>query len=615
MDLCDEIGLLLYQEPMASWLLGESPKMKERYEASLREVVLRDRNHPCVVIWGMLNETGDTPVFREGVSALPLLRSLDDSRLALLSSGRFDREISIGSLSNPGSSQWEYQWGQEAPDARIADKTEHGLPSVLGVGDFHDYPKMPQTPEVDHFLRTLGSDGKPVFLSEYGIGSMMDVIHEAAMFEQAGAREDLEDFTILRSMADKLKADWKSFAMEGTYAFPEDLLRDSHRRMARHRLLAFNLVRSNPKLCGYNVTGMLDHSMVGEGVWRFWRDWKPEVMDAMQDGWWPLRWCLFVEPAHSYSGRPFRVEAVLANEDVLPGGEYPARFRICGPAGVAWERTIPAQIPRVAAGEDGPLAVPVLKDDVTLSAPAGSYELVANLEKGGAPLGRSWQIYLSDAAALPQLNQTVTVWGIGDKAQVWLKAHGVTCQPWGETAPSRREVILVGDLSKAGADAEGWKELARRMARGSVVVFLSPHAFQREKDSVAWLPLAKKGRAYAFNDWLYHKECVAKAHPVFEGLQGKGILDWYYYGPLIPHFLFDGQLTEFIGAADLYVTPYLDEAQITSGTLSYAFGAGKAVISTRYRHAAELLADHRGVLVPFADSKAIAHENKWVIAR
>jgi glycosyltransferase involved in cell wall biosynthesis len=66
------------------------------------------------------------------------------------------------------------------------------------------------------------------------------------------------------------------------------------------------------------------------------------------------------------------------------------------------------------------------------------------------------------------------------------------------------------------------------------------------------------------------------------------------------------ELKEFIGAADIYITPYLNESQITSGTLAYTFGAGKAVISTPYWHAQELLADDRGILVPFANPNAIA---------
>jgi len=65
-------------------------------------------------------------------------------------------------------------------------------------------------------------------------------------------------------------------------------------------------------------------------------------------------------------------------------------------------------------------------------------------------------------------------------------------------------------------------------------------------------------------------------------------------------------LKEFIGATDIYLTPYLNEAQITSGTLAYVFGAGKAVVSTPYWHAQELLAGGRGILVPFRDPHAIA---------
>ena len=63
-------------------------------------------------------------------------------------------------------------------------------------------------------------------------------------------------------------------------------------------------------------------------------------------------------------------------------------------------------------------------------------------------------------------------------------------------------------------------------------------------------------------------------------------------------------LLDFISMCDVYATPYLNEAQMTSGTLAYSFGLGKAVVSTPYWHAKELLADGRGTLVPFSDSKA-----------
>lgn len=578
LDQCDEIGLLVYEESLAGWLLAESPLMKSRFERSTRGMVLRDRSHPSLAMWGLLNETKDGPVFREAVAALPLVRSLDDSRLVLLGSGRWDTQPGIGSLSNPGSSEWEHEWGKEAPGAAATQMTKVGG-QAQDIGDVHFYPHVPQTMEITQQLRTLGADSKPVFLSEYGIGSMMDVIHEARMYEQLGTRPDMDDYVVVKSMADGLIADWKRLGMEGVYAFPEYFLRDSQVRMARHRLLGFNAIRSNPKICGFNLTGLLDHGLTGEGVWRFWRDWKPGVMDAMRDGWAPVRWCLFADPTHVYAGQSVKLEAVLANEDVLRPGEYPVRFRVCGPAGIAWEKAATVRIPDVRAGEDGPLALPAMAEEVTLNGPAGAYELTASFERGAAATEASWQFHLSDSQSLPRIDQRVTLWGVPADVESWLKSHSLTVEPLSGPAPNHRELILVGE---PGGDQEAWKELARRMASGSTVVFLSHNAFKKDKDAVAWLPLAQKGRCYNFYDWLYHKECVAKAHPVFEGLQGRGILDWYYYGPVIPQYIFDGQETPAEVIAAAFAAGYSTKGGYASGVLlgTYGFGAGRFIVNT-----------------------------------
>lgn len=81
----------------------------------------------------------------------------------------------------------------------------------------------------------------------------------------------------------------------------------------------------------------------------------------------------------------------------------------------------------------------------------------------------------------------------------------------------------------------------------------------------------------------------------------------------IDEYMAQRDIIELLLASDVYVTPYLDPHQITSGTLAYALGAGKAIVSTAYVHAREALADGRGILVPFRDSAALAEAVKSLL--
>lgn len=574
LDLCDSLGLMVYEESLASWLLEDSPEMRSRYESSVREMVLRDRNHPSLVMWGMLNETVDGPVFREAVASLPLVRALDPDRLILLSSGRFDGHLEVGSAANPGKSSWQFVWGKESAGA---SQTKMQYPSGVGTGDFHFYPEVPQSAETKRVLRTLGAGSKPVFLSEYGIGSMMHVLYESRRFEQAGVRPDAEDNMLMHSMASRLIEDWNRFGMESAYPFPEMLLEESERAMALHRQEGFDLIRSNPQIAGFSLTGMLNHGMTGEGIWRFWREWKPAAFDAMRDGWSPVRWCLFAEPAHLYTGETVRLEAVLANEDAIPPGDYDASFRVVGPAGAIWKRDRSFSIPA-----HSPFAIPVISEEVAMNGPAGEYAFIPSIPRGIATPWRSQKVVVADRKQLPRLDGiALTSWGLSAEAVRFLEERGATVVDFHQGARPSRECILVG--TPVTTTAERWTDLARRVAQGGFAIFLQPASLAGGDNSARWVPAAKKGRIYELHDWLYHKECVAKPSAYFEGVQAPGMLRWAIFGPTLPRLLFDGfafQSTEVHAAA--FAAGYTAPGGYASGVLlaDLALGAGNCVLQS-----------------------------------
>jgi hypothetical protein len=582
LELCDEIGLMVYEEDLASWLLADSPKMGERFDADLREMVLRDRNHPSVVVFGLVNEMNNGPMVRHAVASLGLLRSLDDSRLVLQGSGRWDGQYSIGSVCNPGSHQWEHVWGVESPDYHGTATNGPWGGYFEGAGDAHVYPSTPHPPAVEAGIRNLGRDSKPVFLSEYGVGSLMNAIRELRYYEQNDANPQADDFKFFQQTEKKLTADWTRLGMDAVYAFPEEMLRASQQMNCRQRQLGFNLIRSNPKICGYNLTGLLDHGYTGEGLWTFWREFKPGMMDTLQDGWASLRWCLFAAPMNVYAGRPVKFEAVLANEDVLRPGSYPARLRILGQSGIAWEKRLDIVIPTPATGEDGPLAIPVFSGDIAITGPAGQYTFAATLERGGAPAAGRLMFHVTEAPKA-EASVDVAIVAIDSRIQAWLKLQQLSPVPLEMASTNSCQIILVGNSFEVPLTPDLWRDLLQRAAQGSTVVFLDPGVFRKGNDPVGWLPLKNKGRLTSLNDWLYHKECVAKTHALFAGLEPQGIMDWDYYGPLISHRFFEGQDTpDDVAAAAFAICHSSRPDGYAAGLMlgSYVFGAGKIVLNT-----------------------------------
>ena len=397
-------------------------------------------------------------------------------------------------------------------------------PSLIGAGDVHCYPTSPHDEHTYDYLMKVGTGMRPVIISEYGIGTNFNVIHEARMFEQYGADPDLCDYKWVREQSEGLKRDFSKFGFDRVYPFPETMLIESQRLGARQRTLGFNLIRANPQIAGFSMTGLLDHGMCGEGLWSYWRRWKPEMFDAISDGFSPLRFCLMTWQTNAYSGREFRVKASLATEDALRPGRYSASFRIVRDCVTVWSKDTEIVIP-----ESMPLAVPVFDEKITLDVPTGKYTLLANLNNGGSPTGEKLDFYITDTSYLNAQGTSVRVWGVNEKATAFMTSCGVNVLPFsGETDLP----VIVGNPEDHGDDAK-WNSLRTAAENGHKTVFMQSRLFLDHPELTAKTGFADFRCVYT-QDFLYHKEYVPMPHPIFDGLR-PGMMDLDYVSTVFPH--------------------------------------------------------------------------------
>lgn len=755
-DLSDELGMMIYTEPQSGWFMENWPGAKELMETSMSGLILRLRNHPSVTMWGILNETGAGIVHENAVNMLPMVRSLDDTRIVMLNSGRFDGQDLGGGISglcswkpksspdvpsvaynptdkdvsspyhvwNPGkvsshsgrgdgvssairftvpadgsykieaafgkpdsyrffingenksdlvkpadnnqmkmdqeltlkkgdlldfccvqahdvdtaiqisgggkvynlekelTTSTRFVFNQTDKDGNVKttekeiaggknpfgnwslgsmpigqdnqpgaftlyddNKTFTTVGSISNPGsliwedlleDRHPYQPAPHTLNILNTLRTLGNPQRPYFMSEYGIGSGLNLFRMMRLYEQAGQDKALD----AQGYAKRLEwfmNDWNRWHMADTFGTPNHYLDLTLAEMGQLRLVGLNAIRANPNIVGHSMTGTADQGNSGEGVITLFRELKPNSMDSLIDGWAPLRWCLFAEPIQLYSGDTVRLEAVMANEDILKTGvSYPAEIRVIDPHGKPvfaknFEFTVPE---KGQIGNLPPLAFGVFNEQVKIEGPTGEYKMLATLEKGGAPYGQEYSFFVTNRDTLPPVKTEVALWGEDEGLLNWLTTNQIPAQKYDPAKIAAPKVILVGN--QPAGDQAAFAELAGQIARGSRVIFLNPGVFKLGDNPVALLPLANKGSLHGLDTWLYHKDDWTTVHPFFQGLP-TGVMNYQFYREIISGQAFSFDVPDEIAAGAINTTMgYSSGLMLTVHNL----GTGKFVLNT-----------------------------------
>ena len=334
------------------------------------------------------------------------------------------------------------------------------------------------------------------------------------------------------------------------------------------------------------------------------------MADAYTDMAAKVRWCLFVDPVNVYRGSKVRLEAVLVNLDALKPGEYPVRVQVVGPGMTRpLDKTIIVEVPEASDGPEPPFARPVFDEALTVDGPEGRYRFLVTFERGAAAGGGDVSFYAGDAAQMPAVRAEIVVWGQDAELAALLSGLGIRTRSYREANQEAREVILASGAPPSPGRAEVFAELARRMARGSTVVFLTPTTLMEPKleqgasvssddihvgdgsgPALRWAPLPAAARP-SLDDtpvWYFRADHWAKEHPIFEGLPCGGIVDYTFYRDILPAVVEGTSHTKVIAGLQPPLEAVSGAIQTTGGGIDYRsdllisvhdLGAGRFILN------------------------------------
>lgn len=217
------------------------------------------------------------------------------------------------------------------------------------------------------------------------------------------------------------------------------------------------------------------------------------------------------------------------------------------------------------------------------------YRFLVTFERGAAASGGQTEFYLVEPASASDAPLEVVLWGEDRELSAWLKTRAV--QVRASLAPTQiaRELILASGTPFSDNKAGVFGDLARRIARGSAVVFLTPDTlldapFENEAPQpLRWAPILPEARPQIAHtpDWYFRADHWAKEHPIFFGLPCGGILDYTFYRDIISSKVFrnlQAPVEAICGA--IQTSGGHDDYQSDLLVASYPFAAGRMILNS-----------------------------------
>ena len=508
LDLADEMGIMMIGAPpiecMNYWP-QLAPETEQRISTEVREMVLRDRNHPSLVYWELFNE-----ILRPGLARLKrgmslLARELDPTRIVIDESG--------------GWAEGAHLYPPYSYEAEPINEIHSYLPAPVAPRTYDFYSRLGQ-PGFDAKMlgrsQMLAPNGL-VFVSEVGYGGLPDLPANFAQY-QAKGNPLTPDYRYTGRLLQGFEKAMREMKWEDLFPDVGALCRASQRVQAEGNRLQLEALRLNPRVGGYCLHAYTDGDwVVGAGLLDLFREIKLSyhTVKRVQA---PLYLAVQVDPPNAREGQPVRLKIQSVNErDALRGR---LQWEILGPGGLVVSK---GQKDVSAAGGIST----VLENQLPPLAQSGVHKVRVRMRtEAGADYENEHEFFhLTKKDLAPP--EPFAVFDPGGELTAFLKTRQIRFVEF--TGNGNAPVIVTAEAPRDAAAFRRYVALMDYVERGGVAVFLRPPALrERPEGSTAakapenpllragLFPLKLRLRA-ARGSWVPVNHGV-RPHPVFDGL-------------------------------------------------------------------------------------------------